>query len=286
MGASRSSSQDRTRETTEEELECQTCRCRFVAQVLTYTVSGKERTLRPKECDACRVTREREEQIEAEAQLELATTRLKDRWRLECGIPEWMLAKRFENFEARFQREAFRVSKQYSDDFPSGARPYGYPSLVLHSEGPGCGKTHLMVAIANAVIDSWSGASFRTISPVRFESGPGLIRRIRATYNRRENWQETEEDVYNDLKGVWLLFLDDVGKEKPSDHTREVYFYIIDERYKAGLPVVISSNLPVEGANSLKQLMGETTVDRLVGMTRGKIIRLKGESYRQLTKQP
>ena len=83
-----------------------------------------------------------------------------------------------------------------------------------------------------------------------------------------------------------LLILDDVGKERPSEHTREVYFYIIDERYKAGLPVVITSNLPLEGQPSLCDLMGPSTVDRLIGMTRGRVIELKGKSYRQLRKQP
>jgi DNA replication protein DnaC len=37
---------------------------------------------------------------------------------------------------------------------------------------------------------------------------------------------------------------------------------------------------------SLSDLMGVSTVDRLIGMCRGKVIELKGNSYRQLRKLP
>ena len=33
------------------------------------------------------------------------------------------------------------------------------------------------------------------------------------------------------LQGVKLLILDNVGKERPSEHTHEVYFYVVDEHY-------------------------------------------------------
>lgn len=84
-----------------------------------------------------------------------------------------------------------------------------------------------MVAIANFVIDNWSGEPGQIFRPIYFVKGPGLTRRIRATYNlRRDDVEhEREEDIYNDLRGVRLLLLDDVGKEKPSDFTRELYWY-------------------------------------------------------------
>jgi len=83
-----------------------------------------------------------------------------------------------------------------------------------------------------------------------------------------------------------LLLLDDVGTEKPSEHAREMYFYILDERCKEGLPVVITTNLPFEGSPSLVELMGDKAADRLFGMTGGKIVELRERSYRQLKSQP
>ncbi|MBA7653794.1 hypothetical protein ES703_61655 [subsurface metagenome] len=117
-----------------------------------------------------------------------------------------------------------------------------------------------------------------------------MVQRIRATFNLPEeaHFHEREEDVYRELRGVKLLILDDVGKEQPRSYrfTQELYWYIIDERVKAGLPVVINSRLPLLGQESLEDLMGKDTVDRLYGMCRGKVVALKGESYRKLKKIP
>ncbi len=270
-----------------ESVECQSCHQTFTGEVAYYAVLGRERVIRPRECPPCRARREVEEAREAEEALTLQKIKLKNDWKTSCGISGWMIEKTFNNFDRRYQREAYRVAFDYAQGF-APEQAVGYPSLVFYSAAFGLGKTHLAVAIANYIISSWDGDPAHASCPVRFESGPGLIRRIRATYNIRDgdSWHEREEDVYNKLRGVRLLILDDVGKEKPSEHTREVYFYIVDERYKSGLPVVVTSNLPLEGQPSLSDLMGGSTVDRLIGMTRGKIIELKGRSFRQLRRQP
>jgi len=270
-----------------EEVECQSCHQTFTADVAYYDLLGRERVIRPRECPQCRAKREAEELKEAEEALSLQKIRLKNEWRLSCGISGWMMEKTFDNFEQRYQREAYQAAMEYAQAF-APEQAMGYPSLIFYSAAYGLGKTHLAVAIANYVISTWDGNPDHASCPVRFESGPGLIRRIRATYNIRNNdsWHEREEDVYDRLHGVKLLILDDVGKEKPSEHTREVYFYIIDERYKSGLPVIVTSNLPLEGQPSLSDLMGASTVDRLIGMSRGKVVELKGKSFRQRKRQP
>ena len=268
-------------------MECETCQRRFTAEVFTYAMFGKSRESWPRECPECTAARELREQREDEEELHLKTAKLRGKWRLGCGISSWMAEKTFGNFERHCQKEAYRLCQKYADDFPQSGPLRDYPSLMLYSQGYGCGKTHLACAIANHIISAWDGDPDHAVCPVRFESGPGLVRRIRATYNVRPGeWHETEEEIYHELQGVRLLLLDDVGKEKLSVHTREVYFYIIDERYKSGLPVVVTSNLPIEGNPSLVELMGGSTVDRLMGMTRGRIIELKGDSYRQLKRQP
>lgn len=270
-----------------ELVECQSCHQTFNAEITYYRVLGRERIVKPRECVPCRAEREAEEAREALEALTLQKIKLRKDWKSSCGISGWMMEKTFDNFDRRYQREAYGIALDYVQEFTT-EQAIGYPSLVFYSEANGLGKTHLAVAIANHVIESWDGDPARASCPVRFESGPGLIRRIRATYNIRDgdSWHEREEDVYSKLRGVRLLILDDVGKEKPSEHTREVYFYVIDERYKSGLPVIVTSNLPLEGQPSLCDLMGASTVDRLTGMTRGKIIELRGRSFRQLKRQP
>ncbi len=185
--------------------------------------------------------------------------------------------KTFDNYEGG--RDTVKKAREWATTFDV-EKPHGSPSLIFYSDNPGLGKTHLMSAIANLIIDNWHGDPEKgIIRPIRFESGPGLVRRIRSTYNLPpDSTHEREEDVYSQLMGVKLLLIDDVGKETPSRFTRETYWYIIDERIKSNLPVIISSRLQL---TALEDLMGEDTVDRLYGMVRGEMIILKGNSYRR-----
>lgn len=220
-----------------------------------------------------------------------AATRL--RWRQDCGMPVELLAKNFNNWDKRYQKEAYKAAFEWAKDFSLDA-PRGYRSLIFYSDNPGVGKGHLMSGVVNYIIDNWGGDPGQEFSPgrqrcpTRFESGPSLVRRIRATYNirRGDDLHEREDEVYDSLAGVPLLLLDDVGKETPSNFTRETYWYIIDERVKSGLPVIISSRLRLEGSNSLVSLMGVDTVDRLYGMAHGLLIEMVGQSYRRRNATP
>jgi DNA replication protein DnaC len=249
--------------------------------VTTYYIGGRERQVKPWECPACREKREAEAAAEREEWLKQARVEQRERWRRQSGIPDHLLSRStFDTFEPGYQDKALKNCLKYAQGLNLDD-PKGYRSLILYSPKPGVGKTHLMVAIANYAIDHWNGepeADRRC--PIRFEKGPGLVLRVRATYSIRDkdNYHEREEDIYNQLKGVKLLLLDDVGKEKPSDFTRQLYWSVIDERVTSGLPVVMTCRLPLD---SLAELMGEDTVDRLYGMTRGQIETLTGDSYRR-----
>lgn len=282
-------------EKTSGECQCQSCGKTFIGEITTHVyppdwqykvkpgllAPRPPREFRPPYCPECqaRITgeqeKERQEKLAAERQLTVA------RWRRTCGMPDYLASKTFDNFEVGRQRDAFRDAQEWAKNFDF-ANPRGYPSLIFCSAEPGLGKTHLMVAIANYLFDHWQGAPGRGLSPIIFVKGPQLVRRIRYTYNLppEDYSHEREEDVYREITGVPLLLLDDAGKETPSKFTRETYWFIIDERVTSGLPVIITSRLQLEGPNSLEQLMGEDTVDRLYGMTRGEVTEMTGQSYR------
>ncbi len=273
-----------------EECRCETCSATFQAEVTTYHIGGRERVVRPWECPPCREKREAEAAAEREEWLKTARAEQRERWWRQTGIPEHLLNRStLDNFEPGYQDKALKNCRRFAEGLNLDD-PGGYRSLILYSPVPGVGKTHLMVAIANYVIDHWNGepevdrwGNPATRCPIRFEKGPGLVLRVRATYSIRDkdNHHEREEDIYNELKGVKLLLLDDVGKEKPSDFTRQLYWSVIDERVTSGLPLVMTCRLSLD---SLAELMGEDTVDRLYGMTRGRVETLTGESYRRQKK--
>lgn len=271
-------------ETRVEDCRCDSCGAIFQGQV-TYYLRGSDRVApwRPKECPQCQAARVAERERLAAERLEQKRKALQKHWRRTCGMPPQLLARTFDNFDKSYQKAAYKVALDWAKSFDL-ASPHGYPSLIFYSDTPGVGKGHLMSAIVNHVIDSWKGYPDREECPIRFESGPSLVMRIRATYNLRkgDDSHEREDEVYLSLSGVSLLLLDDVGKETPSSFTRQTYWYIIDERVKNSLPVIISSRLWFEGRNSLIELMGEDTVSRLYGMTRGNFVRMTGQDYRRL----
>jgi len=268
-----------------EECQCESCGNKFQGEVTVYMLGGRPREHRPWECPCCKEKREAEEEKERQEYLVKARREERELWRQRSGIPEGLINRTFDNFEPGRQDKALKVCRKYAEGFKV-EEAKGYRSLILYSPSPGVGKTHLMVAIANFIIANWNGEPGQIFRPIRFESGPGLVRRIRATYNlRRDDVEhEREEDIYHELRGVKLLMLDDVGKENPSNFTRELYWYIINERVASGLPVVMTCRLPLEGKQSLKELMTEDTVDRLYGMAHGHVEILQGESYRTLKK--
>jgi len=270
-------------ETKTEDCQCEECGSTFQGEVTIYRRFTPPRELRQRECPKCKTEREEREERERQQELERQWQELRARWRLECGIPLWLLTKTFDNFEQQYQKAAYKMALDWAKGFDLDS-PAGYPSLIFYSSIPGVGKGHLMSAIVNYVLANWKGNPERTVCPIRFESGPSLVRRIRATYNLRKDdfSHEREDEVYRSLAGVPLLLLDDVGKEKPSDFTRETYWFIINERVTTGLPVIISSRLEFEGEHSLKTLMHEDTVSRLYGMTRGQFSLMKGSDYRKL----
>lgn len=256
-----------------EERECAGCGKPFQCNIVKIGAADFSR----KYCDSCSAAIDEQEKKEQAAQMERDIEARRGLWRQNSGMTGELSTKTFENFEGG--RETVKKAKEWAADFDI-EKPHGAASLIFYSDRPGLGKTHLMSAIANYVINNWHGDPDRVmIRPIRFESGPGLVRRIRSTYNLPpDSTHEREEDVYNQLMGVRLLLLDDVGKESPSKFTRETYWYIIDERLKNNLPVIISSRLEL---GALENLMGEDTVDRLYGMVKGEMIVLKGTSYRR-----
>ncbi len=262
--------------------ECRTCGEEFQAEVTTFFLFQSPREVRTRECPDCRLKREDEERRLEDQEREVQRIALRERWRKQCGIPWGLHCTQFEDFEPEFQRRALRLCRQYAENFNLDD-PKGMPSLYLYSQEPGVGKTTLIACIATYLIDNWQGDPSSKGLPIRFENGPGLVRRVRATYNipdEQKSYHETEEQVYAQLRGVKLLMLDDVGKEKPSDFTRELYWYVINERVAHGLPVVISSRLPLEIGGPLEELVKYDTVNRLIGMCQGKVVTLSGTSYR------
>ncbi len=231
-------------------------------------------------CHECRIEKQRQEDI-AQYKQDLADARVEQReaWKKLYGVEGIFRRKSFGDFERELQPKAYDSVKGYHDC-----------SLVLLSPGVyGVGKTHLVCALANYLVETREPAKFqegcyrivRCPCPVHVTTETKLLARIRRTYNRSDNVPaETEDMVYSSLARYQLLVIDDVGKVRPKDYSflQGVYFSIIDDRYVKEQQIIITTNLDFQ---ELEEHIGGASADRLREMCgREGFIKMAGKSYR------
>ena len=133
--------------------------------------------------------------------------------------------KRFETFHSEVPglQEAFQMVGEFA------ATPTGWLVLV----GPnGCGKTHLAAALANACLENGAVVLFSTV--------PDLLDYLRATFAPTSD--ATYDQLFALMREAEMLVLDDLGTQQSSPWANEKLFQLLNHRYNAGLPTVITAN--------------------------------------------
>ena len=109
-----------------------------------------------------------------------------------------------------------------------------------------------------------------------------LLERIKRTYSATGG---SESDVLKIYKTVPLLVIDDIGKEPPTEWAISTVYNIINGRYEAYLPTIVTTNYDTEALidrmtprESRDSMTARATIDRLMEMCRG--ITLTGQSWR------
>lgn len=113
------------------------------------------------------------------------------------------------------------------------AQPKGWLILI---GGYGCGKTHLAAGIANERIMHNHAALFVNV--------PDLLDHLRATYSPNSN--VSYDQRFETVRTAPLLILDDLGTENTTPWASEKLYQILNHRYNAQLPTVITSNHRLE----------------------------------------
>ncbi|MDH5696763.1 MAG: ATP-binding protein, partial [Dehalococcoidia bacterium] len=124
-------------------------------------------------------------------------------------------------------REAFRLAVEFARS------PEGW--LIFHGLN-GCGKTHLAAAIANYQLEQGK--------PVFFVVVPDLLDHLRSTFSpdSKISYDEFSERI----KEVPLLILDDFGEQSATPWAQEKLYQLINYRYNARLPMVVTTCLSLE----------------------------------------
>ncbi len=102
---------------------------------------------------------------------------------------------------------------------------------LLLMGGYGCGKTHLAAAIANFAVNLGVPTLFLTV--------PDLLDWLRFSYDSPE---ATFEQRFDEIRNIALLALDDLGTQNTTPWAQEKLYQIINHRYVAKLPMVVTTN--------------------------------------------
>jgi DNA replication protein DnaC len=103
--------------------------------------------------------------------------------------------------------------------------------LILRGNS-GAGKTHLAAAIAHESVKRGARTIFATV--------PDLLDHLRATYAPQS--EVSYDERFDLLSRVNMLILDDLGAESPTPWAQEKLYQLIDHRYNAKLPTIITTN--------------------------------------------
>lgn len=183
---------------------------------------------------------------------------------IRAGVPIRYLDKSLDDFEAVPGAGGALAASRACVDKPAG---------MLFIGRPGSGKTHLVVGILRAlalrhadVDPTFSG--FRS----RFAVVPEVLDTLRERIG-----DPNVPDPLPHLMSAPLLVLDDLGREKPTEWVTDRLYVLVNRRYNAMLPTIVTTNYPLSE-------LAERGYDAMVSRLRDSatVVNLAAADYRRL----
>lgn len=122
--------------------------------------------------------------------------------------------------------------------------------LLLYGE-VGTGKTFYAACIVNALID---------------KGYPCLVTNFARLVNTISGMYEGKQEYIDRLNRFDLLVIDDLAAERDTEYMNEIVYNIIDSRYRAGLPLIITTNLSSDEIKNPADISKQRTYSRLLEM--------------------
>lgn len=192
----------------------------------------------------CKCEVEKRDREEAERKQAERERRINERRRI--GFPESDMQKwTFANDDLKNPRITQAMQK-YVENYPE-LRKTGQ-GLLLYGE-VGRGKTYAAAEVANALIDK--GYSV-------------LMTNFKRIENTVCGMYEGKQEYYDSLNRFDLLILDDLAAERKTEYMQEIVYNIIDARYRAGKPMIITTNLTSAELKNPQDIMNKRIFDRVL----------------------
>src|SRR5690625_4556502 len=169
--------------------------------------------------------------------------------------------KSFENFDCTGRpaviKDARDAAAEYLQDF-SEIQKERKNSIALLGV-PGTGKTHLLMAIANELMQQGVGVHY-------FPWVEGFS-------DLRNDFENLDQRIHR-LQNVSVLYIDDLfkGRKNPTEFQAEQLFAIVNHRYLNNLPIMISSEWDFDAICNFDMGIGS----RLYEMCKDYAVVLKG----------
>ncbi len=157
---------------------------------------------------------------------------------------------------------AFRACKRYADGFDEMYQ--NNRGMIFYGE-PGTGKTFAAACIANLLLE-------REI-PVVMTSFVKLLSTSR--------FGEEDQKIIDTMGCAKLLIIDDLGAERGSDFALERVYNIVDSRYRAKKPVIMTTNLSIGEMHGNTDKRYARIYDRVLEMCPFSL-RFEGPSWRKV----
>ena len=115
----------------------------------------------------------------------------------------------------------------------------------------GTGKTFYSACIVNALID---------------KGYPCMITNFARLVNTISGMYDGKQQYIDGLNRFDLLVIDDLAAERDTEYMNEIVYNIIDSRYRAGLPTIITTNLSADEIKNPADISKQRTYSRLLEM--------------------
>lgn len=164
-----------------------------------------------------------------------------------CFTEKKMLNWTFENDDkknAKTSHASHNFVKNFEQFYKSGQGICFYGDV-------GTGKSYHAACIANALIDMGRSVFMTNFDWIR---------------NKVQEDFGGKQDFLDSLNTFDLLILDDIGSEADTKFMQEIVFAVIDARSRAGLPLIVTTNLTVNQMNHAESLTERRIYSRVLGM--------------------
>ena len=179
------------------------------------------------------------------------------------GLPDPGLRKHtFEN-DLGYNSKQIQMAKWYVQHWEEMQK--NSTGLLLWGD-VGTGKSFIAGCIANALLD---------------KGVPVIMTNFARLLNKLTDMYAGDRNAYIDsFKRCPLVIIDDLGVERNSEFAREQVFSVIDSRYRSELPMIVTTNLPLEELQHPEDLSRSRIYDRV--LERCLPIRVNDQNIREL----